>query len=111
MKFALLAIGLWFGVHWAYVGIMAAKNVPELTLYWKVILFPAALIGLVLDIVFNLTFGTLMYLEPPREWLFTERCQRWVAVPEDETSELWLYRQRVARFWRRQLNLFDPGHV
>lgn len=98
----LYAAGLWFGVHWAFVAIMAAKRV-ELTRYWKVMLFPLAVAGLALDVLFNLTFGSVMYLELPREWLFTKRCQRHVGDPGS--------RGRMARFWAKQLNLFDPGHV
>jgi uncharacterized protein (DUF2062 family) len=98
----LYAAGLWLGVHYAFVAIMAAKRL-ELTRYWKVMLFPLAVVGLVLDVLFNLTFGSVMYLELPRELLFTKRCQRHIKGSGS--------RQRMAAFWQRQLNLFDPGHV
>ena len=107
LAYALAVIaGLWLGVHWAFVAVMHAKAVKErgsLTAYWSVILLPLALAGLILDAAFNLTFGTVLYRELPRELLFTARCKRHIA---GEGS-----RQRMAAFWQRQLNQFDPGHV
>jgi hypothetical protein len=97
---ALLA-GLWFGVHWAFVAIMNAKAARErLSLYWKVMLYPLAAIGLVLDVAFNAVFGSLMFLELPRELLFTSRCQRHAHKGS-----------RLALWWAKQLNAFDPGHI
>jgi hypothetical protein len=92
---------LWFAVHWAYVAIMAARKV-ELTLYWKVVLYPLAVIGLVLDVAFNLTFGTVMYVEIPRELLFTARCRR------HKRGDGW--RKNLAEWFCHNLNAFYPGH-
>jgi hypothetical protein len=95
------AVGLWFGVHWAFVAIMHAKAVrSQLTLYWKVMLWPLAAIGLALDVAFNVVFGSLMFLELPRELLFTSRCQRHAHKGS-----------RLALWWAKQLNAFDPGHI
>jgi hypothetical protein len=57
----------------------------------------------VLDVLFNLTFGTLLYRELPRELLFTSRCKRHIVGTGS--------RQRMAAFWQRQLNPWDEGHV
>lgn len=97
----LAAVVLFFSVHWAYVAIMAARKV-ELTLYWKVVLYPLGVIGLVLDVAFNLTFGTLMYRELPRELLFTARCKR------HKRGDGW--RKQLAEWFCANLNIFDPGH-
>lgn len=100
----LYAAGLWFGVHWAFVAIMHAKaRRAELSIYWRVMLWPLATIGLVLDVAFNVTFGTLMFRELPRELLFTSRCKRHFHGRGR--------RQRLAAWWARQLNQFDPGHI
>jgi hypothetical protein len=102
----LLAAGIWLGVHWSFVAVMHANAVRkrgELSTYWLVMLLPLAVVGLLLDVAFNLTFGTVMYLELPRELLFTARCQRHFR------GERW--RQRLAAFWAKQLNAFDSGHV
>lgn len=98
-------VGLWFAVHWAYVAVMHAKAVAarsDLSLYWKVMLYPLAAVGIVLDVAFNVTFGTLMYRELPRELLFTARCQRHAKGGS---------RQRLALWWARQLNQFGEGHI
>jgi hypothetical protein len=101
----LAVVGLWFGVHWAFVAVMHAKAVrAQLSLYWKVMIYPLAAIGLVLDVAFNVVFGSLMFLELPRELLFTSRCKRHF---RGSTGR----RQRLAAWWGRQLNAFDPGHV
>jgi hypothetical protein len=101
MRTALALVGLWFAVHWAFVAIMHAKAIrSELTLYWRVMLWPLALIGLVLDVAFNVVFGSIMFREIPRELLFTSRVQRHAAAGS-----------ALALWWARQLNQFDPGHV
>lgn len=97
------AAALWLGVCWSFVAIMNAKrvlNTEGLSLFWKVTLVPLAVIGLVLDAVFNLTFGTAMFLELPREMLFSARVQRH-----------YLKGSRLAAWWKVQLNLFDEHHI
>ena len=99
-------VGLWFVVHWAFVAVMHAKAVKErgaITTYWLVVLLPLVVLGLVLDLAFNLTFGSVLFRELPRELLFTSRCKRHIGGTGS--------RQRMAAFWQRQLNQFDPGHV
>jgi len=107
--FALAAVGLWFGVHWAYVLAMAARAAlerGELTVYWWVMLVLPALVGVVLDFAFNITFGWLMFLETPtgRGWLFSHRVQHHFLH-----STGW--RGDLAEFWARNLNVFDPRHI
>lgn len=103
----LTAVAVWFGVHWAYVAVVHAKAVSErdgLSLYWKVHLLPLAVIGLVLDALFNLTFGTVMFRERPHELLFSSRVQRHVRSGSGK-------RFGLAMFWARVLNAFDPDHI
>lgn len=97
-------VAMWVGVHWAYVAIMHASAIRgRLTLYWKVMLYPLAVAGLLLDVAFNLTFGTLLFRELPRELLFTSRCNRHI---KGDGS-----RKRMAQFWAKQLNQFDEDHI
>src|SRR5688572_8958618 len=98
----LWAVGLWLGVHWSYVAIMHAKG-KRLTKYWRVMLYPLAIVGLVIDAAFNVVFGSLMFRELPRELLFTSRCQRHARGDGS--------RQRLALWWAKQLNQFDPDHI
>lgn len=102
-----IATAVWLGVHWIYVAVMHAKAVmarSSLSLYWKVHLFPLAIIGFALDIAFNVLFGTLMFREIPKELLFSSRVQR--HVRNGQTKRLGL-----AMFWAKQLNAFDPDHI
>jgi hypothetical protein len=97
------AAALWFGVAWSFVAIMNAKRVlgiSGLSLFWRVMLVPLGVIGLVLDFAFNVTFGTAMFVELPRELLFSARVQRH-----------YLKGDRLARWWAVQLNTFDPSHI
>ena len=103
----LTAVAVWFGVHWSYVAVVHAKAVfarQGLSLYWKVHIFPLAAIGIVLDLLFNVVFGTLMFRELPKELLFSSRVQRHVRNGPSK-------RFGLAMFWARQLNTFDPDHI
>lgn len=105
-EWAIYAIAIWLGVHWAYPAVMAAKAAIErgsLTLYWKVNLLPLALIGVLLDFAFNYTFGW-MFLKVPRPILFSSTVQHWY-----RNGDGW--RLRLARFYGRNLNVFDDSHI
>lgn len=52
----------------------------------------------IMDILYNIVVGSLLFMEWPREWLFTTRLKRHIGD--------W----RVERF-ARVLNKVDPGHV
>lgn len=70
----------------------------------KAPIYVALVIGLVADVVFNATWGTWIFREPPREWLFTDRLKRhWRGNNR---------RQKLrAEPWVRRVNAVDPGHV
>ena len=103
---------IWIGVICAYPAVMAAKHVVQsgrrLTWFWKVHLYPLAVVAGILDVAFNYTFGWLMYWEHPRwkEPLFSSRVQRHIRRAEPGSRK-----ERLSRFWQKQLNLFDPNHV
>ena len=80
-------------------------NKKRLTFIAKLWAYPILLAGLLSDVVFNVVLGSLMYLEIPREWLFTTRCERHLH------ADTW--RGCLARwFCRNFLDPFDPdgGH-
>lgn len=39
-------------------------------------LVPFFIFALIMDVVFNLIIGTMIFREIPKEWLFTARCSR-----------------------------------
>lgn len=101
---------LWFIIGWfvlvtSFVAVMHAKLLrekDELSLFWKVNLLPAAVIGYFLDVAFNLVVGTILYREIPRELTFTERCRR----HKDSSGS----RGRIARWFCFQFGQIDSGH-
>jgi hypothetical protein len=104
--FLLSAVVLWFGVHNAYVAVMAAKRARDqdtLTLYWKVMLYPTLIVGFIADLLFSLTFGWIMFLAPPKFELFTAKLHYY---KNHESG----WRTDLAEWYCRNLNIFDPGH-
>ncbi len=111
-------IELWFYTIYSFVLAMYAKhNWDRLTLFWKVMLVPAGVVGFGLDVVFNYTFGFMFGEIPPLidqrllrfrfrapELLFSSRVQRIYS-----TGSGW--RLRLAGFWKRNLNIPDPDHI
>jgi len=101
----LLAAAPW--ILWAaYVmvmGIYRAHLDKRLTPATKVLALPWVVIGYALDVVVNLTFASLIFLEPPLELLVTKRLQRHV----DATAGGW--RHKLA-WWicDHLLDPFDP---
>lgn len=99
IAFAWLA-ALWFGLHWSYVALMAAKR-ATLTPYWKVMLYPLAVPALLADVAFNFLFGTIIFAELPKELMFSSRVQRHAdGDPAD-------WQHPIALWWAKQLNVFD----
>lgn len=102
-----LIVAGWFLLTGSFVLVMRAKRLMrdggELSLFWLVNVLPWAAVGIALDIVFNATAGTLMFFELPRQLMFTSR------VKKHKNDEDW--RGDIARWWQKQLNQIDPGHV
>lgn len=101
----LWAAVLWFGVHWAYVLVMAAKAAlerGELTRYWIVNLLPTAIVGYLLDFAFQFTFGWVMFAETPFRGglMFSGRVQYHYRYGNG-------WRRRFAAFWARNLNVME----
>lgn len=87
-----------------FVVTMAAKAAwPELSSVPKVLLVPAALVALVMDVIFNLIPATVIFIDLPKEALFTQRLDRYEA--EDAG---WRYKLAL---WicKNLLNPFQQG--
>lgn len=101
-------LALWFGTAWLFVALSHGKallEAGELSVFWRVSLYPALPVFLVLDLAWNLVVGTLTFLELPHELLFTSRVKRHLRA----TDKGWRY--EMAAWWAYQLNQIDPGHV
>ena len=97
-------VGLW----WVYIIVMWLKKRRDVLkkksrpLYYLAYLF--AFVGVVLDVAYNLTYGSVIFLDPPRELSFTSRLKRYRRGPVN-------WRWNLATwFCERLLNPYDKGH-
>ena len=58
------------------------------------------LVGWAFDVIFNVFWGTLLFLRPPGQLLFTSRVQ-----------EAYDRNRKVGVLWARRLNMVWPGHI
>ena len=88
-----------------YVAIMHLKMVKDdLHPVAKVNGYILLGIGLPLDVLLNAVVGTIVFLDPPREWLFTARLQRYKRETIGwRSSTAWWMCEHL-------LNQFDEGH-
>ena len=103
-----VALASWLilgGIFLAYPTVRRLKEVKdELTWVGKVPIYLWLVIGVLADVGFNATWGTWVFRELPREWLFTDRLQRhWYGDSERQ--------KRRAKPWVERVNRIDPGHV
>lgn len=86
-------------LYLAVMNLRRAKNAGTLTTTAYVICFPILIVGYVVDFLANMIPFSLLFAEPPMEWLVTDRLSRHI---HDEGG------------WRRTLalwfgdNLLDP---
>jgi hypothetical protein len=95
-----------FYVLWVcYLAVMNLKRAQDNNQLTKLALclgYPVLIFGLLLDVLVNWVFGTLMFLELPKETVLTSRLKR------HRFSESW--RGVLAAFICNQLlNQFDPS--
>lgn len=107
----LTSILLWtIGFLWAFwgmyvlvMGIYRAHLSHRLKGLVLVLSLPFVAIGYLMDVFANMTVASIVFLEPPREWLVTDRLQRHM-----QKSTGW-------RFWLAKyicdhlLDVFDPS--
>lgn len=97
---------IWPVLIYGYALIVFAKSRTDqapMPLFWKVHLYPLALIVLLLDFAFNYTAG-FMFLEKPEPYLFSQTVQY-----HYRNSGGW--RGKLAGFWKGVLNWPDPTHI
>lgn len=63
-----------WGMYLSVMNLMEQKD--KLTLTTKIFAYPIAAIGVFADFFYNITVGTLMFLELPKEYLLTMRLDR-----------------------------------
>ncbi len=89
-----------YAFYLLFVVTMAAKAAwPTLTLVPRVLLAPVALVAVLMDAAFNITLATIIFMDLPREALFTGRLNRYKYGESD-------WRFHVAKWICK--NLLDP---
>lgn len=64
-------------------------------------------VGYIADVVVNVVYASILFLDLPREPTVTERLRRYIVDPEyDET-----WRYYLAEWIADQIDRIDPGHV
>ena len=105
---AIAAIVSWIVLGMLFLGYPTVKRLKDgdYGFGWivKVPIYVALVLGLTADVVFNATWGTWIFREPPREWTFTARLKRhWRGNSQRQKDR--------AEPWVRRVNAVDPGHV
>lgn len=101
--YTLLYIYLSWSLYVLVMGFYRAKLAGRLKGLNLVLAYPLCLIGYAMDIFANLTLATVLFWEPPREWLVTERLQRYMAGK-------YCWRKRLAKYiCDHVLDPFDPS--
>jgi hypothetical protein len=93
-----------FFILWIfYLAVMNLKrNELEISKYAKPLALMILYLGVLLDFIFNVVVGTLIFLQIPRNWLFTGRLERNL-----ERKEGWRY-SLAKWFCQNYLDPFDP---
>lgn len=106
MKLLVAGIALFYITWLFYLAVMNLKRAKDAGTLSKVALvmgYPILLVGLVLDALLNVTVMTVLFLEPPREWLVTARLKRHAEV-------FGPWRGDLARWFAKHLlDVFDPS--
>lgn len=100
-----------FVVITAFMQVSSAKRAIEmgvkLPLEVRAVSYFWLAVGIVADVAYNLTRGTIIFRELPRELLFTSRVKR--HCRDSASKSAWRYKK--ACDWRDFLNAVDPWHV
>jgi hypothetical protein len=89
-----------YSFYLLFVVTMAAKSVwKTLPLTAKILLAPAALLAVLMDVIFNVFIATFIFMDLPQEYMFTQRLNRYKYGESDwrTTVSVWLCK-----------NLLDP---
>lgn len=99
--FAVFAIWLTWGLFLMVMLLKRNLETKNLPIEAKVLGYPWLAVMIVADFIFNVTVGTVMFLDIPRDLLFTKRLDRML----DRSG----WRRKLAQYiCRTLLDPFDP---
>jgi len=104
----LLAISSWLVLGMLFPALPTLRRLKahkhEMGLVLLIPIYLSLAIGILADVLFNAIWGTIIFRERPREYLFTSRLQRhWNGPSAKQYAR--------AAPWVARVNLIDPGHV
>lgn len=73
---ALLFLWAFWYCYILVMGLYRAHLAGRLNRFTYALALPALLVGYAMDVLANLTIASVVFLEPPREWLVTNRLKR-----------------------------------
>jgi hypothetical protein len=76
-----LFMWLFWYVYILVMGLYRAHLVKNLTRFTYALALPALLIGYAMDVLANAFVATIVFREPPEEWLVTDRLKRYIEGP------------------------------
>lgn len=103
--FILLYLLCFFYLYVLVMGIYRAYLAGRLNKFLLVICLPAVLIGIVFDVVANLTIAVIVFRKLPREWLVTTRLIKIQNNPLEHA-----HNKALAKYiCDNMLDIFDPS--
>lgn len=103
-----IAVFLWlfWGLYVLVMGVYRAHLAKRLTRVGYVFGLPWVAVGYLVDVLGNVVLASILFLELPREWLVTDRLQRYVALGPKAVGQ-WRYRIAI---WlcETELDYLDP---
>ena len=105
---------VWFWAAAHYLHMKRDGRWDEVPRLFRYSLIAGLLPGLVLDALFNVTYGSIAFKEWPKEYLFSERVERWYDVYKEAYERHHPRpdrRAKLAAWWAGVLNNIDPGHI
>lgn len=103
--FILLYLLCFFYLYILVMGIYRAYLAGRLNKFLLVICLPAVLIGIVFDVVANLTIAVIIFRKLPREWLVTTRL-----IKIQNNSLEHAHNKALAKYiCDHMLDIFDPS--
>ncbi len=91
LLYVLLYLWAFWALYVLVMGLYRANLDGRLVGLNKLLGFPFLIIGAVVDVLANITIASIVFMEPPKEWLVTTRLQRYMTYRRGYRKTLALY--------------------
>lgn len=101
-----------WGMYLAVMNLIQAKDtIHGLTLTTKCFAYPLALAGIMMDFLTNVIVGSILFVDVPREFLLTERLQRYLEDMDHYYSDVTTKQPNKLDKWRWVTALWICEHL